>query len=166
MESLASLGLPALIAAIGYVSKLLIEALVDRQRRKRQALTERLSLFCYPILTRLQENAPIWPLIVAGQDEEVPRGEVVAAYVQEQVLKNHEEIMEIVCTQRHRMPFDAELDEQLQAYIQHVVFYRALAHAGVDAFPGQLGVPYPRALDEVLEARTRKLQRELDRTWW
>ncbi len=165
MSTWVDLGIPALIAALGYVGKLVVEARGERQRWRRQRLSDQLQHFCYPVLTRLRENGPIYTLIAAGQDGELPRGAEVATCVQEQVLRNHEAVLEVIAQHRHLLPFDAELDAQLQLYIRHVVFYRALIRAGVEAFPGQLGVPYPSDLDELLAERTRQLQEALDRTW-
>lgn len=161
MDSLYSLGVPGLIAAVGYVSKMLLEAILDRRKRRQDMLQERLSKFCHPVLTRLQENAAIWKLLFSEEIQRLPRGTEVASAIEAQLVQNHEEIMEIVGASRHLMPFDPELEEQIQAYLRHVGLYRALIKAGERTMPGLVGAPYPTRFDELMAMRAEQVQRAL-----
>lgn len=161
VDSLYSLWLPGLIAAVGYVSKLLLEALRDRHTRRQNALQARLSQFCHPVLTRLQENAAIWKLLFSEEIHRLPKGTQVASAIEAQLVKNHEEIMEIIGASRHLMPYDPELEEQIQAYLRHVGLYKALIHAGEKTLPGLVGAPYPTRFDELVALRAEQVQRAL-----
>jgi hypothetical protein len=161
-DTVRSLLVPAMVAAIGYLAKSLYDVMLERERRKRALLEEKLKTFYWPILTRLEENEAIFTLVFEKHSGD-PLLKDIATYAEKNVvLQNHLEIMDIVSQYRYLAKFDAELMKLLNKYIRHVIIYKSIQESGSQKYPGNLGAPYPREFDAAIRARTEKLQQELD----
>ena len=76
-----SLLVPALIAVIGYISKSVYEIIVEKEKRKRNLLEDKLKNFYWPILTRLEENNAIWKLILSKRQTRYQAESTTSQYV-------------------------------------------------------------------------------------
>lgn len=158
-----SLLLPAVIAVAGYILKSIYEIVIERQKRKRALLEEKLKKFYWPIMTRLEKTHAVWLRIFKNRHVENSVEGKIAHYVEKkEVLKNHEEIVAIITDNRHLAEFDAELVEVIGKYLEHVTIYKAIIDSNEKTFPGLLGAPYPKSFDEMIRVRTEKLQKKLD----
>lgn len=87
---LNALILPVLIATIGYIVKSVYDILIERQKRKRSLIEDKLKLFYWPILTRLEQNTSIWKLILKKRSDRNKLEEKIGLYIEENIiLKNH-----------------------------------------------------------------------------
>ncbi|MEI6274431.1 MAG: hypothetical protein WCP08_00515 [Prolixibacteraceae bacterium] len=161
--NLKSILFPAIIAAIGYIIKLIYETIAQSAKNRRLFLEEKLKNFYWPILTRLEQNSAIWTLILKKRDTRNEIETKIAVYVEEHILlKNHREIMTIIINNRYYAKFDKVLSIQLRDYFKHVAIYEGIIQSKENTFPGLLGAPYPEEFDEIIKKRTEWLQKQLD----
>ncbi len=156
--------LPILIAVTGYVLKSVYDIVIERQKRKRSLIEDKLKNFYWPILTRLEQNGSIWKLILQKRSEMNALQKKIGEYVEENIiLKNHREIMDIIIKYRYLAKFDDDLSKALNDYFRHVAIYEGILHAKENIFPGYIGAPYPNDFDEIIQKRAIELQLRLDK---
>ncbi len=160
---LVTLFIPALIGVIGYLLKSSYEVIVQRRKRKRDLIENKLKNFYWPILTRLEENEAIWSLILKKRNDMNSLEKNIGVYVEENIiLKNHREIMDVIMHNRYLAKFDADLSNVMKDYFMHVAIYQGIVYSKQNTFPGFLGAPYPNKFDEIIKQRTEDLQKKLD----
>lgn len=139
------------------------QAIREWQHRTTQLATQ-LSEFFWPLLLRLRRDDAVWThmLVRASDDPALAAyGRTIETAV---LLPNHAAMVEIIEQGMRHTAGDHELQEMLVAYVRHAAVYRALREAGVrDRDPLALGVPWPKGLTELVEARTKARQAEYDR---
>ena len=156
--------LPILIAVVGYVMKSVYDIVIERQKRKRSLVEDKLKNFYWPILTRLEQNSSIWKLILQKRSEMNALQKKIGEYVEENIiLKNHREIMDIIIKYRYLAKFDDDLSKALNDYFRHVAIYEGILHAKENIFPGYIGAPYPNEFDVIIQKRAIDLQLRLDK---
>ena len=156
--------IPLMIAAFGYIFKILYELITERSRRSRNLLEKKLKNFYWPILTRLEQNEAIWVLILNKINELDDLEKKIGLYVEEKILlKNHRDIMSIIINNRHFVKFDKELSDLLKEYFMHIAIYEGILESKENTFPGVMGAPYPKKMDQLIKERTERLQQKLDR---
>lgn len=159
--------LPILLAVIGYVSKSIYEILIEREKRRRNLIEDKLKSFYWPILTRIEQNSSIWKLILHKRSEMNELEKKIGVYVEENIiLKNHREIMSVILGNRFLAKFDTDLSESLNKFFRHVAIYEGILQAKENIFPGYIGAPYPTEFDEIITKRTIELQKKLDKKSW
>jgi hypothetical protein len=164
---LNALILPVLIATIGYIVKSVYDILIERQKRKRSLIEDKLKLFYWPILTRLEQNTSIWKLILKKRSDRNMLEEKIGLYIEENIiLKNHREIMDVIIANRYLAKFDEDLSNTLNKYFRHVAIYEGILSAKENIFPGTVGAPYPTEFDDIITQRTVQLQKQLDKRTW
>lgn len=128
----------------------------DRIEENRRLLSE----FFRPLQVRLLRDKINWRRIL---DLEEPEGSIrrrVAEQVeQDYILPNHQETVALIERYRHLVESDAELIKTLDAFVHHVVVYRAIRSSGDKVtLPIDLGAPWPQLLLPLVELRIHQLE--------
>lgn len=139
--------------------------LQDIRERKLMHVENQLNNLYYPIFYRLQKDDALWRLSprLSHRGGSLPE-EVNDTLETKYILKNHLEIVNIIETNSHLLHANAELQEQVQAYIKHVAIYETIH--GVDSlkdkFPEDFNSPYPHSFKKLIEAQIASLQGQYD----
>lgn len=137
----------------------------DVRERKIEHIESQLNKLYYPIFYRLQKDDALWRLSprLSHRGGSLPE-EVNDTLETKYILKNHLEIVNIIETNSHLLHANAELQEQVQAYIKHVAIYETIH--GVDSlkdkFPEDFNSPYPHSFKKLIEAQIASLQGQYD----
>jgi hypothetical protein len=165
--NITNIMIPVVIAVLGYISKSAYEIIVNRKKRKRELIENKLQYFYWPIDIRLKKNKETYDLLIKGKMSHDKSSDdyIIAHYVEKEVLlKNHEEILEIITKYRHLADTDLTFEKLTDDYIRHVTIYRGYLDAGINEYPGIKGnAPYPRGIDEYFFKKTRSLQAKLEK---
>jgi hypothetical protein len=168
-EELTLMGImiPVLIAVAGYIAKSGYEILVNRQKRKRKIIEDKLQNFYWPIYIRLKKNKDTYMLLFKGKKKSDVNSTdyIIAHYVEKEVImKNHEEILEIITKYRHLADTDDQFEQLTDALVKHVTIYRSFLNAGINEYPGVKGdAPYPTGIDNYFFNKTKELQVQWER---
>ena len=138
----------------------------DKRERKLKALDAQLTEFYYPIYYRLQKDDAIWRLSpqLSKKEGALPT-EANDIIERNYLLKNHQEIVNIIETKSHLIEPDKNLQEQIGEYIKHVAVYNTIRN--VDSLkslnPWDFGSQYPKNFKTLIESKINKLQAEHDK---
>jgi hypothetical protein len=166
-NNLSSLFWAAVIAVFGFIAKSIYEIYLEDKKRDREKIELKLQNFYWPINIRLNINRNVYKYLFQGKSNSDKNSNEykIAKYVEENILlKNHEEILQIITNYRYLANADNEIDEIVNVYIKHVSIYKALIDSGIDGFPGIVAsTPYPRKIDDYFSSKTDELQKDLDK---
>ena len=163
----SSLLWPAILAVGGFILKSIYDAILDYRKRKRKLIETKLQNFYWPICIRIKKNQNFFNYFFEGK--EVKDKESVAYkvthYVEENILiKNHDEIVDIITKYRYLADPDNEIDGLIDQYLRHVSIYKAFLNSKIDEYPDKGGnAPYPARIDDYFFDKTKELQRKLDK---
>lgn len=165
--NLIEIMIPVIIGILGYLGKSVYEIYVNRQKRKRELLEDKLKNFYWPIYIRLKKNEDTYRLLFKGKmkTDSDSIDYKISHYVEKEVLlKNHEEILEIITNYRHLAETDTNFEQLTDEYIKHVTIYQGFLHAGINEYPGvKADAPYPTGIDDYFFKKTKVLQEKLER---
>ncbi len=169
------LALGLLILLAGYVLNRSIETYkatqvlrneLNKQRfaAKLQRIEQQLSEFYWPVYIRLQKDNTVWRRLLAksGNDSD-PKTHIAYQIEKSFILPNHSDLVHIIETKIHLAEPNAELQDALLRYIDHVAVYSAAIKAGLRDLHGperELLPPWPQDLFSLIEARTMALQKD------
>lgn len=121
-----------------------------------------LTEFFRPVQMRLQRDSVNWRRILdLAEPEGSLRRRIAESVERDYLLPNHDEIVAIVERWRYLLVADEALTEVLNAYIHHVVIYKAIRASGDKTqFPEDVGAPWPKPFAPLIDERTRALEQE------
>lgn len=156
--------IPALVAALGFVAKSLFDTILTLRNKKIEILENRLERFYWPILIRLEKDNSVWESILSKREDESNLLFKVAKNVEHEfIMKNHQEIMDLLSSNIHIAAADEELKDCIRRFIKNVTLYKALRSAGEEKlFPYALGAEWPEDFYFIIKERTEKYQNELN----
>ncbi|MFD2163484.1 hypothetical protein ACFSJU_13835 [Paradesertivirga mongoliensis] len=155
--------IPVVAAAIGYLVKIIIELVLEFRRKSISQLEERLKLFYWPLLIRIKKDNAIWEMILSIREDASSMKYKIAERVEAEVLRNHQEALEIIEENIHLADPDPELVVAISQYIKNVTVYKAIRDAGdATAFPLQYNAPWPDQLYRLLDQKTQLNQNRLN----
>lgn len=156
---------PALIAVLGFIGKSGYEIWKTNRDKKIELLQNRLQKFYWPILIRIEKDNAIWETILSKREDPQSLQFRVADHVEkEYVLRNHDEILEIISSNMYLAEPDAELSNSINKYIKNVTIYKALRESGEErVFPLELGAEWPQDFHQLISDRTSNYQAKLNR---
>lgn len=164
-STLQGLLIPALIAVVGFLGKSIYELYLDRRKRKIQNIEDKLKLFYWPVLIRLEKDNAIWETILSKREEQNSIQYKIASNVERNtILKNHQEVLDIINNYIYLAEPDAMLTSEIKKYIKNVTIYKALREAGEETkFPIRLGAPWPEYFFELIKSKTEYYQNKLNK---
>ena len=161
-----SLVVPALLAVAGYFGKSLYDIYANNKKRRRELIENKLRFFYWPIYIRLKKNENTYRFLLKGKKDSNPLSNeyIIAHYVEKNVLlKNHEEILQIITDYRYLADSDENFEIYLNSYIRHVTIYKAFLDASINEYPGvATDAPYPTQIDDYFYQKTIHLQNVLE----
>lgn len=165
-ELIKSIGIPALIAALGFIGKSIFDVFLSLRNKRIVILENKLQKFYWPILIRIEKDNAIWEMILSKRSDHNSLQYKLASTIEKNdVLQNHNEILEIVSHNIHYAEADKELTDCIRKYVKNVTIYKALRESGEEKiFPLALGAAWPHELYPLIKSRTEKYQKRLNRT--
>lgn len=157
--------IPSFIAVLGFVGKSVYDILLSIRNKKIEILENKLQKFYWPILIRIEKDNAIWDKILSKRDNPESLQYKLAYIIEKKyVIKNHDEILEIISSNIHLAEPDIELTDSIRKYIKNVTIYKALRDCGEEnTFPFELGAEWPHNLHDLIKSRTERYQKELNR---
>ncbi|MCC2591675.1 hypothetical protein [Chryseobacterium sp. MFBS3-17] len=156
---------PAMIAASGFLAKSAYEIYLGVRNKKIEILENRLQKFYWPILIRVEKDNAIWQSILSKKEKNDSFKFRLADTIEKNyVLKNHDEILDIIMNYTHLAEPDQLLTDVIRKYIRHITIYKAIRELGEEeTFPLELDAEWPQELYPLLKERTEQYQTELNR---
>lgn len=137
---------------------------MERYNAELEFIEKQISEFYWPIYLRLEKDNVMWKRIksLSPENNVLPES-ASAAIEQEFILKNHQEIVEIIESKIHLAESSAnsrELINELVKFIKHVAIYRTIRSISElrQVNPVDLNEPYPANLFPLIEQNFRELQ--------
>lgn len=137
---------------------------MERYNTELELIERQISEFYWPIYLRLEKDSVMWKRIksLSSENDVLPES-ISAAIEQEFILKNHQEIVEIIESKIHLAESSAnsrELINELVKFIKHVAIYRTIRSISElqQVNPVDLNEPYPANLFPLIERNFRELQ--------
>ena len=95
-----------------------------------------------------------------NQDNQALPKEANEIIENEYILKNHQEIVEIIENKAHLIEINDELQEQINLYLKHIAVYDTIRKVDVlkKFNPIDFEAPFPKKFYLTVEDRIRKLQ--------
>ncbi len=141
-----------------------VDGLIVSPQQRAAKLAEIVDTFLIPVRTKIQKDDAIWQAILKVRGGENTAGSRVGTAVEDEVLRNHEEIVAVIQSKRHLLNEDAEFVRVVNQYIKHVSIYKAIRASGdKKSFPADHGAPWPAEFRPLLDDRISKLGRERER---
>lgn len=133
-----------------------------RRDKKLEILEQQLSQFYWPLYLRLEKDNLVWLKVFDQGNSLDPK--VRQDLETHFLLKNHEQIVEILESKIYLARAHQALADQIFQYIRHIAIYQAIRKAGiVDQDPMAFGEPFPPDLYRLVKAEKDALQAEYDR---
>lgn len=164
LDLIKSIGIPALIAALGFIGKSIYDVFILMRNKKIEILENKLQKFYWPILIRIEKDNAIWEMILSKRDNPESLQYKLASTIEKNyVLQNHDEMLNIISGNMHLAEPDRELTDSIRKYIKNVTIYKALRESGEEkVFPLALGAEWPHELYHIIKNRTEIYQKELN----
>ncbi len=142
---------------------------IARHQAELDFVERQISEFYWPIYLRLEKDNAMWQRIATlGARENALPDSASEAIERDFILKNHQEIVEIIEQKIHlaeQSPNSQELVEELLKYIKHVAIYKTIR--SIDSLRGvnplDLNEPFPAKLFPLIEQNFYALQAKHDR---
>jgi hypothetical protein len=137
----------------------------DKRDRKLKHVDSQLKEFFYPIFYRLQKDDALWRLSpqLSKQEGSLPM-EANDVIEKKYILKNHQEVIEIIESKSNLIEEDADFQEQIKEYIKHVAIYETIR--SVDSLkhlnPIDFQSPYPKQFKIMIESKMKDLRAEYE----
>lgn len=134
----------------------------DKRDRRLKHIDAQLKDFFYPIYYRLQKDDAIWRLSPQLSNKEgalpVEANDIIE---KKYILKNHQDIVEIIESKSNLIEKDVEFQEQIKEYIKHVAIYETIR--SVDSLkhlnPIDFQSHYPKQFKILVEKKKSKILR-------
>lgn len=146
--------------------KVVLRSELEKARRTREIefREKQLSQFYWPIYFRFAKDSAIWKVIpqLSSEAQAVPDriGRIMEL---DHLIKNHEEIVDLIESNIYLAGASEDLVEKLTAYIRHVSVYSALrATETYDLNPIDVGEPMPHDIISTIGSRLKQLQAEYE----
>jgi hypothetical protein len=146
------------------ISELENQLAIARYNAELEFIERQISEFYWPIYLRLEKDNMMWKRIKSlGSDKNALPEAASEAIEKDFILKNHQEIVEIVESKIHLAENSAnsrELIDELLKYIKHVAVYKTIRSIKeLQKFnPVDLNEPFPPKLFPLIENNFRELQ--------
>lgn len=167
MELIKLFIIPLSLAILGYLTKTIIELIVNKKERIFKLYERQLSEFYWPIYIRLHNNAALRiRMLTKGEGFNPTDNKMAAAIEHNVIMKNNQEIADIIMSQIHISFPEKELLSAIKSFLKHVEIYKAIRAADItDKYPTHFKVEYPTIFGELIEERTLALQNKINRQY-
>lgn len=154
-----------LIAVIGFFAKSIYELYLERRKKRIQNIEDKLKLFYWPILIRLEKDNSIWETILSKRQDQNSIQYKIANHVERNdILKNHQEVLNIIDNYTYLAEPNSAMTEEIKKYVKNVTIYKALREAGEERmFPIDLGAAWPDNFYSIIRDRTEFYQNKLNK---
>ncbi len=152
------------IALIGYLGKSFYDLYLDNRKKRIQNIEDKLKLFFWPVLIRLEKDNAIWETILSKrQDTNSIQYKIANQVEKNSILKNHQEVLGIIDSYAYLAEPDTLLTEEIKKYIKNVTIYKALRESGEETmFPLALGAAWPEHFYSIIKSKTEYYQAKLN----
>ncbi|AFY30609.1 hypothetical protein [Calothrix sp. PCC 7507] len=146
------------------ISELENQIAITRHNAEIEFLERQISEFYWPIYLRLEKDNVMWKRIKSLSPENNVLPEAASDAIEKEfILKNHQEIVEIIESKIHlaeNANNSKDLINELLKYIKHVAVYRTIRSVQeLQRFnPVDLNEPFPDKLFPMIEGNFRELQ--------
>lgn len=156
--------LTSFIAVLGYLGKSIYDLYLDNRRKRKENIADKLKLFYWPVLIRLEKDNAIWAIILDKRKDANSVAYKIANQVEKaSILRNHQEILDIIDSYVYLAEPDLIFTEQIKEYVNNVTIYKALRESGEETiFPLALGAGFPKYLYSIIKERTLYYQDKLN----
>ncbi|PMB48072.1 hypothetical protein CEN39_23350 [Fischerella thermalis CCMEE 5201] len=137
---------------------------IARYNTELELIERQISEFYWPIYLRLEKDNVMWKRIKSLSPEKNVIPEAASDVIEKEfILKNHQEIVEIIESKIHlaeNKNNSRELTDELLKYIKHVAVYKTIRSLKElqRINPVDLNEPFPEKLFPLIEGKFRELQ--------
>jgi len=146
------------------ISELENQLAISRYNAELEFIARQISEFYWPIYLRLEKDNVMWKRIKSLSADKNALPEAASEAIEKDfILKNHQEIVEIIESKIH-LAGDSdnskELTNELLKYIKHVAIYKTIRSIkGLQRFnPIDLNEPFPEKIFSLIENNFREFQ--------
>jgi hypothetical protein len=142
---------------------------LNRLNEELELIEKQISDFYWPIYLRLEKDNTMWQRISClSADKNVLPGAASDLIEKEFILKNHQEIVEIVESKIYlagNLASSEELIDELLKYIKHVAVYKTIRSVKElqKLNPISLNEPFPEKLFPLIEKKFHELQEKYEK---
>lgn len=133
---------------------------LDKRERELVFIDKQIKQFFWPIHLKLEKDTSLWKMVgVLYKSKDSLPIEANEYFENRFILKNHEEIVQIIENNIYLIKDDKKLLESLIAYIKHVAVYVTLRNTKEIKHlnPIDLKEPFPQELPKLIKERLEKL---------
>lgn len=167
MELVKVFIIPLSLAILGYLTKTIIDLILNKRDRIFKLFERQLSEFYWPIYIRLHNNNTLWlRMLHKGDEYDKVENDIATAIENNVIMKNNQEIETTIMTSIHIAFPDKELLNATKDYLKHVEIYKAIRKAEIkDKYPADFKAGYPKHFENIIEQRTLFLQERLNKLY-
>lgn len=150
------------------ISELENQLAIAQYNAELEFIERQISEFYWPIYLRLEKDNVMWKRIKSLSSEKNVLPEAASDAIEKEfILKNHQEIVEIIESKIHLAENSVngkELTDELLKYIKHVAVYKTIRSIKeLQRFnPIDLNEPFPKKVFPLIENNFRELQKRYD----
>ena len=150
------------------ISELENQLAIAQYNAELEFIERQISEFYWPIYLRLEKDNVMWKRIKSLSSEKNVLPEAASEAIEKEfILKNHQEIVEIIESKIHLAENslnEKELTDELLKYIKHVAIYKTIRSTKeLQRFnPIDLNEPFPEKVFPLIENNFRELQNRYD----
>ncbi|QLE57121.1 hypothetical protein [Nostoc sp. TCL26-01] len=147
-----------------HISELENQIAMTRYNSELALIERQISEFYWPIYLRLEKDNVMWKRIKSLSPEQNVLPEAASVAIEKEfILKNHQEIVEIIESKIHlaeNSTNSKDLIDELLKYIKHVAVYKTIRSVKeLERFnPVDMNEPFPEKLFPLIESNFRRLQ--------
>jgi len=167
MELLKLFVIPLTLAILGYLTKTIIDLILNKKNRIFQLYERQLSEFYWPVYIRhYKSNALRIRMLTKGEQYDKVDNKIACAIEDKVIMINNQEIVDIIMSKIHISFPDKELLQATRAFLRHVEIYKAIRAADImDKYPADFNADYPTAFGDLIEERTLFLQNKINKQY-
>ncbi|QIR36299.1 hypothetical protein HCG51_05700 [Tolypothrix sp. PCC 7910] len=150
------------------ISELENQITMARHNAELEFIERQISEFYWPIYLRLEKDNVMWKRIKSLSNEQNVLPEAASIAIEKEfILKNHQEIVEIIESKIHlaeNANNGKDLINELLKYIKHVAVYKTIRSVKeLERFnPVDMNEPFPEKLFPLIESNFRSLQHKYE----
>ncbi|BAY29711.1 hypothetical protein NIES2107_15550 [Nostoc carneum NIES-2107] len=150
------------------ISELENQITMARHNAELEFIERQISEFYWPIYLRLEKDNVMWKRIKSLSNEQNVLPEAASMAIEKEfILKNHQEIVDIIESKIHlaeNANNGKDLTNELLKYIKHVAVYKTIRSVKeLERFnPVDMNEPFPEKLFPLIESNFRNLQHKYE----
>jgi|WetSurMetagenome_2_1015567.scaffolds.fasta_scaffold578455_1 hypothetical protein len=167
MELFSVFIIPLSLGILGYLTKTIIDLILNKRDRTFKLYERQLSEFYWPIYIRhCKSNSLRIRMLSKGKQFKKLDNKIASTIEEKVIMQNNQEIVDIIMSKIFISFPDKELLQATRAFLRHVEIYKAIRIANIlDKYPSDFNAEYPTIFGEIIEKRTLLLQNKINKQY-